>query len=230
MAMEYAEGELRRQGKEDVADRIASVRKLNGGDVDLPFSAEPETRLTTPETSVEIKRFSDEQKEALMEKGYKIYLLTGQSVKTLRDSGHKFKLDGHEPDPELEALVSMHSEVAVNPDNLFLSGSSKKTLGQQEEMVDEFSQELAKKVQGVKAIIGQVPDYLELTLTHLDAAQEYLFGVKDNYNYTRTKTSISDSRVAVVGAFSVRGGLRVRGSDSIDIREAVRVAPLVVPV
>lgn len=44
----------------------------------------------TPEAPVEIKRFSQEAKEALEKQGFVIYGLTGQSIKTLRDAGRNF--------------------------------------------------------------------------------------------------------------------------------------------
>jgi len=186
--------------------------------------------LQTPEKQLEIKRFSAEQKEALEKQGFAIYGLTGQSMKSLRDNGHKFWSTWHKDYPDFEALGSMRSEVAINPSKLFLPKSNNKTLAQQEDMVEKFSQELGKKVPGVKAIIGQAPDYVELAFTHLDSTKEYLFGAKDNYDYARTKTPTSSSRVASVGHFLAADGLPVddwrRGSGD----DRVHAAPLVVPV
>ncbi len=186
----------------------------------------------TPEAPVEIKRFSAEQREALEKQGFVIYGLTGQSIKTLRDAGRKFWSTWHQ-DPQFadfEALGSMHSEVAINPNKLFLPNSNNKTLKQQEDMVEKFSQKLGKKVQGVKAVIGQASDYEELAFAHLDATKDYLFGAKDNYDYARTKTSTSGSHVADVGDFRADSGLYV-GRWYADVGDdLVHAAPLVVPV
>lgn len=174
-----------------------------GSDIAFPSFAAPVEKqvVKTPETPVEIKRFSQEQREALEKQGFVIYGLTGQSIKTLRDNGHKFWSDWHKSLPDFEALGSMHSEVAINPSKPFLPKSNNKTLAQQEDMVGKFSEELGKKVKGVKAIIGQAPDYVELVFAHLDSTKEYLFGAKDNYDYARTKTPTGGSHVAYVGSF-----------------------------
>lgn len=180
-------------------------------------------------TPVEIKRFSQEAREALEKQGLVIYGLTGQSIKTLRDSGRKFWSRWHEDLPDFEALGSMYSEVAINPNKLFLPESNNKTLSQQEDMVEKFSKELGKKVQGVKAIIGQAPDYAELAFAHFDATEEYLFGAKYNYDYVRTKTPTSGSNVANVGRFFADLGLGVNRWSAGNGLGFVHVAPLVVP-
>ncbi len=204
------------------ADVVASWLKERGSDISL-------SSIATPETPVEIKRFSQEQKEALEKQGFVIYGLTGQSIKTLRDSGHKFWSDWHKSLPDFEALGSMHSEVAINPNKLFLPKSNNKTLAQQEEMVEKFSQELGKKVQRVKAIIGQAPDYVELAFQQLDATKDYLFGAKYNYDYARTKTPTSCSDVADVGGFCADRGLHVSHWEHAFGYGLVHAAPLVVP-
>lgn len=201
------------------------------GDEPLPFVAPVEQpSLKSAETPVEIKRFSKEAREVLEKQGYVIYGLTGQSLKTLRDSGRKFWSTWHKELPDFEALGSMHSEVAINPNNPFLPKSNNKILAQQEEMVEKFSQELGKKVPGIKAIIGQAPDYEELAFVHLDATREYLFGAKDNYDYARTKTPTSHSHVASVGHFLADHGLRVSHWRDAFGHDHVPAAPLVVPV
>lgn len=157
--------------------------------------------LRTPEALIEIKSFSKETRKVLEKEGYVIYSLTGQSINSLRNAGRKFWSEWHKDFLDFEAIGSMQSEVAINTIKLFLPGSNNKTLVQQEEMVSKFSVELEKKVQGVKVIIGQAPDYVELAFKHLDETKKYLFGAKDNYNYARTKTLSIDSFVAYVGGF-----------------------------
>ena len=201
------------------AVKMAEVLIDQFGDIPLP----------SPEASVEIKRFSPEQREALKKEGYLIYSLTGQSIKTLRESGCKFWSAWHGQFPDFEALVSRQSEVAINPNRLFLRRSNYKTLRQQEAMVEEFSQELGKKVPGVKAIIGQAPDYIELAFRHLDATKNYLFGAKYNYGYARTKTSKGSSIVADVGHFDADFGLDVSWN-AVHGYGHVHAVPLVVPV
>jgi hypothetical protein len=222
MVMERWESVQRQKGNIAGAEMAKVLRNQFG---DVPFPS-----VVTPEKQLEIKRFSKEQKEALEKQGFVIYGLTGQSIKTLRDSGHKFWSTWHKELPDFEALGSMHSEVAINPNKPFLPKSNNKTLAQQEDMIGKFSEELGKKVLGVKAIIGQAPDYVELAFAHLDSTKEYLFGAKNNYDYARTKTPTSSSDVAGVGSFYAVGGLAVCSwirDRSFDI---VHAAPLVVPV
>lgn len=245
MAMQYNKEGLTRLGDHDLAKIIEGAhdafrkRHPDMNDLPLPSIATPASNaivaveqptLISPEAPVEIKRFTQEQREALEKEGFVIYGLTGQSIKTLRESGRKFWSNWHNALPDFEALGSMHSEVAINPSKLFLPRSNDKTLAQQEEMVSKFSQDIGKKVQGVKAIIGGVPDYAELAFVHLDATQEYLFGAKYNYNYARTKTPTSSSDVAHVGNFDRDDGL-VADDWRRDVGDGgVHAAPLVVPV
>ncbi len=184
----------------------------------------------TPETPVKIKRFSNEQREALDRQGFVIYGLTGQSIQTLKVSGRRFFSTGDKNLPGFEAQGSMHSEVAINPNQPFLPKSDNKTLVKQEEMVEEFSQELGKKIQGVRAVIGQAPDYIELAFAHFDETKQYLFGAKDNYGYATTETPTSNSDVASVGEFRAFYGLCVDHLSRSRGNGKVFAAPLVVPV
>src|SRR3989344_1978907 len=68
---------------------------------------------------LEMVRFSDEAKAALLKQKFVIHELTGQSIKSLRDSDRKFWTDWHKQYPDFESLTSIHSEVAINPDKLF---------------------------------------------------------------------------------------------------------------
>lgn len=155
----------------------------------------------SPEISVEIKKFSIEQREALEKEGYLIYELTGISIKNLRSSGRKFWSTWHNSLQNFEALASMRSEVAINAKNPFLQKSNNKTLAQQKEMISIFSEELKNRIPDVQAIIGNASDYAELTFKHLDASKNNLFRKKPSYYNTRTKTTTNDSYVANVSCF-----------------------------
>lgn len=238
VAMQHLENGLRGTGDpRDLkrADIIAAMLKDRGRDIPLPSAAIPvdasQTAQVQKETvPVEIKRFSEEQREALEKQGFVIYALTGQSIKTLREAGRKFCLTWRNKHPDFEALGSMQSEVAINPSKLFLPKSNNKALAQQENMAEKFSQELGKTVKGVKAIIGQAPDYLELAFAHLDSTKEYLFGAKDKYDYVRTKTPTSSSYVAVVHLFDADSGLDVsywfRDNGLVNLYAASLVVPV----
>jgi hypothetical protein len=222
MVMKRLEAELRRGGKEDqaYADIISNVLKARGKDVPLPKEATP----------VEVRRFSQEAKGALEKEGYKIHTLTGQSIASLHEAGRKFWTTWHKDNPQFEALTSMQSEVAVNPSQLFLPKSNNKTLTQQEEMISKFSQKLGKKIPGVEAIMGGVPDYVDLAFTHLDATGERLFhGENYDYDYARSNTPTAAGQVARVGYFNSVDGLHVSDWRSDRGHARVFAAPLVVP-
>ena len=122
----------------------------------------------------------------------------------------------------------MGAEVALNPRALFLLRSNNKNLSDQVAMISKFSKELRKEVSGVVAKMGEASDYSELAFAHERATGVRLFGSDYNFDYARTKTPTSGSRVAVVGGF---GGLGLHVDDlhrggGFD---GVWAVPLVVP-
>jgi hypothetical protein len=200
-------------------------------------------RSRVPETTTEINRFTEEQKFDLRENGYRIYTLTEKSLGALINSGEKINLqwreglDRWDQPVAIEFIKSVHSEAAINPKRLFLSKGNNKDLTKQEEIVNRFSKELNKKIPGVKAIIGQVPDYAELYFQHLAKTGEYLFVAKNPKDFTRTQTlaKYDFKFMATIGLtdgiFTLRKRLTSCGDDdfmSNDVRFA-HVAPLVVP-
>jgi hypothetical protein len=222
MAMQWLEGELIKTGdKQDAlfAKQIAIVREFRG---DIPL---PTASVEAPKA--EVARFSPEQRFSLQEKGYRFYELTGQSIASLREQGKPFWSTWHKDYPEFAALTSRHSEVAIDPKKLFIPRSNNKTLEQQLEAVAKYSDSLG--IQGVEAILGEVPDYTELAFAHFDKTGERLFGEKYDYNYTRTQTRFG-SDVAFVGSFRAGVGLNVNRWGAAYRSGDLRAAPLVVPV
>lgn len=220
MTLESAVGGLRQTGDPVDAERaniIAEMLKTRGKDIPLP----------TKEVLLEINRFTPEARKALEKKGYLIYELSGQSIRTLRNADKPFWSTWHKDYPVLEDMRSRITEVAFNPSQLFIPGSNNKTLKEQEDMVEQFSKGL--KVKGAEAIIGEMPDYVELAFTHLDSTGDRLFGEKYSFNYTRTVTPTSEFVVALVGCFDADYGLHVNRWDRDRGRDGLYVAPLVVP-
>lgn len=219
MALERWELLQRQKGNATGAE-IARVLRQQYGDVPL-----------TDELPTEVQTFSEEAREKLTQEGYQIYALTGQSIRSLRESGRRFWADWHQEYPDFEAVKSRRSEVAINPDpkKFFLPESNRKTLDQQLAMVRSFSASLIKRIAGVKALIGEAPDYCELAFLHLDKTGVYLFGEEYNYDYTRTVTQVG-SGVAGVGYFRRQYGLRVDYWRPDGANGRLWVVPLVVPV
>lgn len=211
------------------AEALASVLKAVklDGFQDVPL---PQAEIVT-----ETKRFSPDLREALEKKGFRVYTLTGQSISSEKAQGRKFWSTWHRDYPKFEALTSIHSEVAIDPDpdKFFIPKSNNKTLDHQLEMVADHSQKLQKTLTSeVSAVMGEAPDYVDLTFSHLDTLKDIkdrLFGEKYGYNFTRTKTPTVESLVADVGDFHADRGLHVSYWYRGDGPGFVFAAPLVVP-
>lgn len=238
MTMERWIGEQERLGNKPGAEMGQTLLSLYG---DVPLPGPIETWLKEGDavrevTPVEVKRFSDEAREALTKEGYVIYELTGQSIRNQREGGKKFWSTWHQAG-EYEAFEtqgSMQSEVAINPNKLFIKDSNYRTLSQQGDLITKFSRDLGKKVKGVEAVMGNASDYVGLAFAHLDETTkaenpEYLFGEKYDYNYARTKTPTVEGVVALVGYFHAVSGLDVRGWHPGHGYGSIFAAPLVVP-
>ena len=231
MTMERWIGEQARQGNEPAVQMGRTLLNLYG-EVALPNPVAdlPQTQLGQKEvTPIEVRRFTDEARAALEKEGYVVDTLTSQSIATLHSKGMPFWSTWHKDYPQFEALTSMSSEVAIHPKKLFLPKSNNKTLTQQEQLINKFSQELSKKVPGVDAIMGGMADYADLAFAHLEATGDRLFGEKYDYNYARTNTPTVGGLVADVGNFNPSDGLFVNNWYRGYGHSNVFAAPLVVP-
>lgn len=229
MAIERWEMEQRKRGNTYGAE-MARILRQQYGDVALPQPVieQSSTKVKLKETprsteALEVTRFTPETRVELESRNYVIHELTGEWRKNLRFLGRSFW--SRDLNPFSRYMAPRLSEVAINPDQIFLPYSNNKTLKQQQEMIDEFSDTL--QINDAKAIIGKLPDYIELVLSHLKATGERLFGEKYGYNYTKTKTVI-DWHVAVVGRFDTYG-LDVEQHTPDHHFDNVFVSPLVVP-
>ena len=95
-----------------------------------------------PDGSAEPARFSADTRRSLEEHGYYIFTLTGQSIKSIRESGHPFFSTWHKKHPEIdEELKSMLSEVAINPDpeKIFLANSKSLLDAEAIRFIEDFS-------------------------------------------------------------------------------------------
>lgn len=184
--------------------------------------------LKLQERVSEVTHFSREQRKKLERKGYIVYSLTGQTIASLRDTGHQFWSTWHIGEP-IEQYKSMLTEVAIKPKNLFLPNSTSKTLDEQIATVEHFGKKIGDEVKSVTAILGSVPDYAELAFLHLAITGKRLFGSDYGYDYTRTTTPTDGPFVAVVGAFNADYGLRIYDRDGDSRFDYIWASPLVVP-
>lgn len=187
--------------------------------------------ISSSEILPAIQKFTQEDRKKLERAGFVIYPLMGQSIKTERDAGKPFSSNWHQHYPQFEAMQCRLSEVAINPNQLFLLNSNKKTLNQQQEIVEVYSQSLQSKLNTneIRAIIGEAPDYVALVFTHSNKLNERLFGKKYNYDYARTKTPINvNGYVAGVGHYN-GNGLYINYWDANKGYTPLWATPLVVP-
>jgi hypothetical protein len=208
----------------------------SGAVTELPLESRESKPSSQEAEGTEMKGFSDEAREALIEKKYKIYKLKGRSV---NDQGvaDRRSIWIHRQNNNLELYKnekSMHSEVAIHPDFFFLPESNSKTISEQRAMLENFSKNFCEQVPEVDVVMGNAADYASLTLEHLRKERVYderLFGEKYKHGYTATST-YSDSKsdfIAIVGNNRDEHGLTITGFNINQTNESVHVAPLVVP-
>jgi len=242
------------------ADLIKALR-LQQKDQGTPN--EFKRRTVTPEVLAEIKRFSPEQKNDLEARGFAILELTGESLNDLANDkvlsldwwmGDLTKMNENRSKEYLytdflNEPLSMKSEVAVNRNKFILSGSTNKSFDEQKKMIEKYSQKINKEIPGVKAIMGEPADYIELHADYLSKENKPLITREDNWIITKGKTCEKDKGHMTVGTRFYRS-LALRLGDKDDsLREnslvsivrkvhkangdgshPVAAAPLVVPV
>ncbi|OGZ34977.1 MAG: hypothetical protein A2815_01055 [Candidatus Portnoybacteria bacterium RIFCSPHIGHO2_01_FULL_40_12b] len=189
---------------------------------------------------IKVERFSEEQREALQKEGYSFFTLRGLSMKDFVNEGKKI-LGYEDGDIErsilaLAAYPSMMSEVAIKLGNLYLPRSNMCSLEDKTEMVRRFSEEyLNKIIPGVKAIIGQIPDYLDIGFQHFDATEgkDPLFTRENDSGYTVANVPFFplDEPEGHVGFSSLYKSFVVilDEADHFPFKEDLWACPLVVP-
>lgn len=133
---------------------------------------------------VEVKRFTEDQREYLEYEGYSIYELTGKSLGSLSEMGFVEDISDL---PGLAEETSMKGEVAIKPRHA-LYGSGGGTLAEQQRQVDQLSKYVGS-TWNLKGMIGKAADYFDLASMHLDKTGEDLFGPMDRVR-TTTRTRI----------------------------------------
>jgi len=137
-------------------------------------------KIIVPETRPHGRMFTPEAIAGLEKEGYDIYELFGESVQTLLEQGKSIDVQNmmYRPPKDSKDLKEMlesparKTQVAIKPNALFLDEAQGLPFDWQEEMVRTHSEKLREKIPGVKAIIGKLPDYLELNFA-LDEEADY---------------------------------------------------------
>lgn len=96
-------------------------------------------------------------------------------------------------------------------------------------MIAEFNNNITQRVPGVEVIIGDAPDYIELTFAHRELTGEsLLLGEFGGYN-TRTNTSVEGGNVMSVGGIDSHGNMDLSWGSPNERGNMLVVTPLVIP-
>lgn len=208
----------------------------------------PKRRVFLPtvqsaERRIEGKKFSPKAHEALKKKGYIIYLLQGKSLEELHSETGEPIVE----ETQLQEWVngewvqrdilgqfwtetSSMTEVAINPSQVVLSKSDDKSFSFHQRMVEEFSEEISKDIKGVKAIIGEASNYVEIALLRRRETGERLFKQSEEFFYTTTKTLWDVSGKFLVEIGEDLEGLRCyKYNLSLQGKRDTMILPLIVP-
>lgn len=228
-AARYAEGISQ---VEELVERLGREGKLPAR-----FGENRTPVISAASTTVEqFQRFnfSDRAREGLRREGYEIFPLTGRSIASFLAEGKPMRTTWGNRYPGLDSATSRRTEVAIkpNPDIFFLLGSHEKTLAEQQEMINRFSEKLEQRIPGVKAVMGTAHYYIELFFRCFDRRINLL-----GRRHARTITSDGSGGVIAVGyglnpsrPYEPSSKRLVLGiSDPTYPEAAVHAAPLIVP-
>ena len=183
MALEKWEITQRQKGNNAAAD-IARILRDNCGDV--PIEGATSEELDSP------RRFSLESRQNLEKMGFNIYKLTGKSAKIFRGEGRALWFAfSDEIHKQVLEQQSIKTEAAIHHDIPYIPHSASENIDKQKQLIAEF----LKGEQGVKAVMGDVSDYMELYFLHHDRTKEGIFEHRASQNdeqslffFARTKT------------------------------------------
>jgi len=141
--------------------------------------------------SREILNFYPEDARRLEHAGSKIYILSGRSIGDFVSKG--LKLEGI-AEPELLKLTSIRSQVAIDPDNIFIPNSGNKTKEQQVKLASSYASDLIRRIKSPFAVdFGSVADWVELSYEHHKATGKWLFDLKTLKGAYFTATNTEDN-------------------------------------
>lgn len=173
--------------------------------------------------------FASEAREYLINEGYLIYNLQGESISSLRRRGRPFWGTSSEF-TEAEDICSIDGEIAINTKSPFLPRSNRLDLVKQQEAILEYSRNIEKKIKSLRAVMGSASDYAEFAFRHFDASGERLFGITHDFPHVRTRTPISQTKNLTVGIFDSINGLLVSAWDKFDdSQNRLWAVPIVIP-
>lgn len=165
-------------------------------------------QLAGPDVSgvTAIACLSNEASEAILNRSLTIFSLSGLPINTLLE-----KMRGKYPnldivklglESEYADLSSRQSQVAIDLKRIMLRGTEGKTFAEQVTIADEYGRKIKKEIPGIKVVVANLPDLLEIDLINFDLTKEHLFKRKgflgNRYFDVRTDTKGSkDSNLEI---------------------------------
>lgn len=220
---------LRRMGNQDLANEVTSIRGRLPHDIPRPHRFyEVTTSLEEPIS--ERATFSDEDKRALKDEGKIVLPLADLSVREIRDLALRFGILWTVGDPQFEAARAISSEVAIDPNQLYIPGSNNSTMEEQLGMVADYSNDLSSRIPGVEAVLGGTSaDQIALMINYHTATGSQLHGNEYGFGYARTMTEQGEGRHMAIGAFDVGHGLHMWNVADSEANPKIWASPLIVP-
>ncbi len=179
------------------------------------------------ETDGSENRFTDRQREHLQALGYIILDLEAKSIKDLKAEGVQFWSTWHADKP-LELEKSRQGQVAVKAKNMFLTGSGKKTVEEQDRIINSYGENLSEQVPGTEAVMGSPADNLNVAVEFAKAAHKPLFRYAGSFDVSSTNMVSDGGHHLFVGA-SYDGGLFVAYHPDDSLDNEIKVLPLIIP-
>lgn len=200
--------------------REAPIRRGHGG------------FLASHDEEPQINMFRPESLGALRGAGFTIFELSGKCILDFGNRvSHSHLATWREDHAAILKQPSRMTQIAVDLNNLLLPDSCK-PFKEQQKMVEEFSRKLSGRVPHVRAIVGGVADYVDLTMNARDSISGLrLFGERYGNLLTRTTTPLYKDLIAVGCYYSDDYGLTVVSypPEEVGANRNVWIAPLIVP-
>lgn len=192
--------------------------------------------IKTPEVSGDIVRFTPEAKTGLKKLGRVVIPLTGKSISDLIRRGNLQSSICFDF-PEFNGQRSILSEVAIDPNEIFLSKSNNQSFSVQQEMLKQNLKDIKenKGVTGVKVLIFNAPTNLEIinkALELSDKADAFRDLLREGSVRCAEASPFSSEHFSfgvTVGHMDPEGKLLITGRDNRSPKQKVFLIDALVP-
>lgn len=199
-----------RLGNTEAVEAASALREKFGDITAEDFQVQYETRSDT--TSTDLIQFTSEALDILKE-GRKLYDLRGRTLRDFITEGRlttaaTYSFKDH---PALLDMPSIRTQVAFDPNNLFLTNLMPHGMGQLTSALGEYNQVLSRQIPDVVAVMGGVQTWIDLLFQDLDDTGKPL--LRDSifptyYIVTSTPFPTLENYTVAISAISDRHGPR----------------------